>query len=400
MVQNVFKLNSTIMNPEFVLYQVFMSPLTTKADRKQNDSEDILAGNIFDCKLPLRVYLSLIRTLRLTGKKKHFKKLWAHMRRHLEPADFSKEMLKELLETAIENDFPILMSSIVSECLELDIGLYKTTFKRFLRYIESVKDDSLGRASDRVVTHFLKQLKGYSHIDLHYELVRPIMIKALRLHSSDIVIEFFDNVRQELENQAEASDVSEEVRAKRQAHIKAYYQGVIADMLDHDSPGSAGVVHELMTKAQFEPEAEDHLLGMSLAVHERSMERFEQEFHQLSSLGPFDSDAVGRVLEMTLKLHAMDDDHNTSDIAVRMLEHVQEQAIVMTGPVYDAISRVLTDKQMFNQLEAMLDLTDMDTADPARSSLYYIKDNLIYCSDSNQREAIRKKLLQIERQFY
>jgi hypothetical protein len=59
---------------------MFCSPITTKDKRKHN--EDILAGNIFAEKgvsLTYFGYKSLLETLLLFPKKKHFKKVVAHL---------------------------------------------------------------------------------------------------------------------------------------------------------------------------------------------------------------------------------------------------------------------------------------------------------------------------------
>lgn len=62
-----------------LFYKIFCSPLTTKEDRKGKDgSESILFGNIFaDKKISIGYsgYKSLLETLVLNPKKKHFKKV-------------------------------------------------------------------------------------------------------------------------------------------------------------------------------------------------------------------------------------------------------------------------------------------------------------------------------------
>ncbi len=63
---------------------MFTSPITTKEERKGRDHEDetILHGNIFaDKKISLTYfgYKSLLETLILNPKKKHFKKVVAHL---------------------------------------------------------------------------------------------------------------------------------------------------------------------------------------------------------------------------------------------------------------------------------------------------------------------------------
>ena len=64
-----------------VFYKIFCSPITTKEERKLKDRDNILAGNIFanqKASLTYFGYKSILETLSLDPKKKHFKKLVAH----------------------------------------------------------------------------------------------------------------------------------------------------------------------------------------------------------------------------------------------------------------------------------------------------------------------------------
>lgn len=47
MINSSYELNSLIPNIEYLFYKIFCSPLTTKEDRKGNDRENVLYGNIF-----------------------------------------------------------------------------------------------------------------------------------------------------------------------------------------------------------------------------------------------------------------------------------------------------------------------------------------------------------------
>jgi len=65
-----------------VFYRMFCSPITTKEQRKNNDNGNILYGNIFaekEVSLTYFGYKSLLETLLLFPKKKHFKKVVAHL---------------------------------------------------------------------------------------------------------------------------------------------------------------------------------------------------------------------------------------------------------------------------------------------------------------------------------
>jgi hypothetical protein len=83
LINSAYELNSLIPNVELLFYRMFSSPVTTKAERAGgNDREDVLLGNIFAQKKVSVTYFgykSLLETLVLDPKKKHLKKVIAHL---------------------------------------------------------------------------------------------------------------------------------------------------------------------------------------------------------------------------------------------------------------------------------------------------------------------------------
>ena len=83
LVNSSYELNGLIPNSEKLFYKLFCSPLTTKEQRAGGkDREDPLLGNIFAQKkvsLGYFGYKSLLETIALDPKKKHLKKVIAHL---------------------------------------------------------------------------------------------------------------------------------------------------------------------------------------------------------------------------------------------------------------------------------------------------------------------------------
>ena len=80
LINSAYELNSLIPNVELLFYRMFSSPITTKAERA--GGEDVLLGNIFAQKKVSVTYFgykSLLETLVLDPKKKHLKKVIAHL---------------------------------------------------------------------------------------------------------------------------------------------------------------------------------------------------------------------------------------------------------------------------------------------------------------------------------
>ena len=67
-----------------MMYQVFMSPLTNKEEWKAAEkNNDFLSYNLFKASVSINGYISLLKSLQHTGKKKHLKKVIAHMSKYL-----------------------------------------------------------------------------------------------------------------------------------------------------------------------------------------------------------------------------------------------------------------------------------------------------------------------------
>ena len=97
-VNSAYDLNHIIPNIELILFKMFVSPVTTKGERKAADGEDLLAGNLFhqlkgDFKMPNQAYVSLLQSVALNPKKKHFKKILQYLVLNEKPEDVESELI-------------------------------------------------------------------------------------------------------------------------------------------------------------------------------------------------------------------------------------------------------------------------------------------------------------------
>ena len=103
MINYAYELNDLIPNIELMFYNIFCSPLTTKDIRKGN--EDLMVGNLFtleNLNLPPAVYRSLLETVALHPKKKHFKKIIQHLIYHSDPQNVSAELIELITYIGID----------------------------------------------------------------------------------------------------------------------------------------------------------------------------------------------------------------------------------------------------------------------------------------------------------
>lgn len=113
MVNQAYELNNLIPNIEMLFYKMFCSPITTKEQRKgKNDSEHILLGNIFAEKgvsLTYFGYKSLLETLMLYPKKKHLKKVIAHLMQYEQKENVDSKLINMIIKIGVEQKLPVLL---------------------------------------------------------------------------------------------------------------------------------------------------------------------------------------------------------------------------------------------------------------------------------------------------
>ena len=112
MVNSSYELNSLIPNIEKLFYRIFCSPLTTKDLRNGKDKENVLLGNLFAQKkvsLTYFGYKSLLETLVLDPKKKHLKKVIAHLSEFEDKTKVDPSLINLIIKIGIEQNYPVLL---------------------------------------------------------------------------------------------------------------------------------------------------------------------------------------------------------------------------------------------------------------------------------------------------
>ena len=113
LLNSAYELNSLIPNVELLFYRMFCSPVTTKGERAGGqDRENVLLGNIFAQKkvaLTYFGYRSLLETLVLDPKKKHLKKVIAHMSEFEKKEKVDGSLISLIVKIGIEQKYPVLL---------------------------------------------------------------------------------------------------------------------------------------------------------------------------------------------------------------------------------------------------------------------------------------------------
>ena len=112
-INSAYELNNAIPNIEMMFYKIFFSPITTKEMRKKlGDSDYLLDGSLFareGINLGPMVYRSLLETIALYPKKKHYKKVTQHLIHYEDKENVTGDLMRILIQVGIDQEYPILL---------------------------------------------------------------------------------------------------------------------------------------------------------------------------------------------------------------------------------------------------------------------------------------------------
>ena len=144
MINQAYELNEYIPNVELLLYKMFFSPITTRAERANGaDRGDLMLGNLFagrKMRMHPEVYNSLLTTLSLNPKKKHFKKIVEYVRLHEPVEEVSQVLLNHIIQIGIDHQYPITLGQTVRDLIvQGDYNIHRSTFMNFVMFLERSK---------------------------------------------------------------------------------------------------------------------------------------------------------------------------------------------------------------------------------------------------------------------
>ncbi len=255
LVNSSYELNSLIPNVEMLFYRMFCSPLTTKEDRKDKDQENVLYGNIFAQKqvsLTYFGYKSLLETLVLDPKKKHLKKVIAHLS-EFEPKEKVDPYLIDLIvKIGIEQKYPVLLGKTMKFFMQNDYPIPKSAFQNFVLFLEHCK----GYEED--AKRFIFLTSETETLDFSYDLVRPIFLRNLSMKTGNEVLQLFEQIRKNIKlNKSTKALTQPEKQELLQAKKRGFYDGLLKDLIKTQAYGLAQIVYSEKMREKFESNIED-----------------------------------------------------------------------------------------------------------------------------------------------
>ena len=189
MVTSAYEINDIVPNIEMIFYKIFCSPVTTKSVRKAEDKDDLLAGNLFasnQVDLPTEAYKSLLQTVALAPKKKHFKKIIEHLLRFKEPEQVDTQVIDMINYIGIEQQYPILLGQTIKYMLQNNYKVSSNTFKSLVLFLERCK----GFEED--AKKFVILSTETETIQVDYKMLRPLFLRTLKNKSKNDLLQLFE----------------------------------------------------------------------------------------------------------------------------------------------------------------------------------------------------------------
>lgn len=268
---NAYQLNSWIPNAHMLFYNMFCSPKINLEQRKELEKTDLLAGNLFPHQISIIGYQSLLRSVLLTGKKKHFKKIVQHIQKYLLPNDPNAvaTLINPIIQICNAHDFPILMGQIMKVFLENNVQISKEDFVTFYSSMDRVK----GLEKDTV--RFITAINDTKHIQLDWDLVKPWFMRALNFKNALEILQKFEQVRSKMVPNASHSHLSKEEYEKLANQMQIdFHTKFIHELLSKKAIEIAYKVY-FSYKKEAKFDFGNDITALNIACAEKSIEKFE-----------------------------------------------------------------------------------------------------------------------------
>jgi len=279
LINSSYELNDIIPNIEMMMYRIFISPQLTKEARQKSEEGDLLEGNLF-CKenvnLGPAVYRSLLETMALYPKKKHFKKLIQHVIRYEDKENITPELLHLITYIGIDQGYPILMGHTMKYFLANDYQVSPRVFRDFVLFLERSK----GFEED--AKRFVSLTSDTTHIQMNYELLRPLFIRTIQNKTGQEVLKLFEQFRKTLKLNASWKDNSPTEKSEALRNIKIeVYDGLIKDLLAVHAHQLSQVIYNEKMKEKYTMTMGDHLTGMEIYAVQKMLPEYQTKFKEV-----------------------------------------------------------------------------------------------------------------------
>ena len=377
LISNAYELNSWIPNAHMMLYKMFCSPKINEKERKETEKKDLLSGNLFNNHISQVGYKSLLHSVLLTGKKKHFKKIIMHMNKFLKPEDFNDEIIQKVIEISVVHDFPILLGKTMKDFIDNGVIISKENYISFYMYLDRCK------GLEKDVLRFLFSVNNTSHIQIDWDFVKPIFMRATTFKKGTEVLELFDYVKQKLlPNKKNELLPKEEQDALMNKIREEFYVELIDLLLNKKGFVAANVIYNEYKKHMADAD-KNGILGMKINCTKGDINEFEKFFNE---------NITKDAMPFIMKFKTDENSVKVINMTVSILNKMIKEGDKVTGQVFKSMVDVFLTYQQWKQILDVLIYTTPETILEEKRIVKQIKENMIYCMDQTIRGQIKGKI--------
>lgn len=137
-------------------------------------------------------YRSLLETLVLHPKKKHFKKVVTHLLKY-EPKELvDPTLINMIIKIGIDQQYPVYLGQTMKYFLQNGYNVPMKSFQQFVLYLEKCK----GYEED--AKRFVFLTSETENLEFSYDLIRPIFQRNMNTKSGNDVLKLFEQFRKNI----------------------------------------------------------------------------------------------------------------------------------------------------------------------------------------------------------
>lgn len=225
-------------------------------------------------------YKSLLETLVLDPKKKHLKKVVAHLCEFEPKEKVDPHLINLIVKIGIEQKYPVLLGKTMKFFMQNDYNIPKRAFQDFILFLEKCK----GYEED--AKRFIFLTADTETLDFSYDLVRPIFLRNMSLKSGNEVLQLFEQIRKNIKLNRSAKGLeAAEKQAKLLEKKRDFYDGLLKDLIGEKAYALAQIVYSEKMREKFEATVADQLTGLEIFASQRKIDEFTELYNKLLSLG-------------------------------------------------------------------------------------------------------------------
>ena len=130
--------------------------------------------------------MSLLETLALSPKKKHFKKIIEHLIGFNDPEDVDPILIDLINFIGMEQKYPILLGQTMKYLMQNGYKVEPSTFKKLILFLERCK----GFEED--AKRFVSLSTETENIQVDYQMLRQLFLRTIQNKKNNDVLQLFE----------------------------------------------------------------------------------------------------------------------------------------------------------------------------------------------------------------